>query len=273
MRKIVLSSMTVVAALAAALQATPAMAGTTTGADLQISGSSSLGSPVQGQPYTYTWQVKNSGPQDATSVTFTSDMTAGSVVWAQVQSPYFAINCTLTDDAVGGKLVSCPMFTIAKGSQLNVVESVTAPTTIGSYPTTGTVTSALVDPQPSNNSFTVTTKVGSSACPLPAGQPTTTGTVGPIQFASFGFVSQFRLSGTDGIQYTVLVNDFDLTAPLTSTINLLCKVVPVNLYIQQFTTDKVTGPVDMEVLPGDTVATPVIHALVVQTPYWTDKVA
>ena len=47
----------------------------------------------------------------------------------------------------------------------------------------------------------------------------------------------------------------------------------MNLYIQPFTTDRVTGPVDMEVLPGDTVATPVIHALVVQTPYWTDKVA
>ena len=272
MRRLLFTSITALAALAVVIPMPAALAGgATTGADLQVSGSANLGSPVQGQPYVYTWQVKNSGPQDALSVTFTNDMTGGAVVWAQVQTPTFATNCSLKSDGAGGTLVACPM-SIAKGSQQNVVESVTAPTTIGSYSTTGTALATdVTDPQPSNNSTTVTVKVGSAACPLPAGQPTVSGIVAWKFYDSNGFLAGFHMYGNDGVQYTVLMNLF--TAPLTSTINLLCKTVPANLYIQVTTTDSVTGPVDMEVLPGDTVATPVIHASVVQTPYWVDKVA
>lgn len=272
MRRVLFTGIAALTVVGIVLPMPAAMAaGTTTGADLQVSGSSNLGSPVQGQPYVYTWQVKNSGPQDALSVTFTNDMTAGNVGWAQVQTPTFATNCNLTSDGTGGTIVSCPM-SIAKGAQQNVVESVTAPTTIGSYPTTGTATaSGLTDPQPSNNASTVTVKVGSAACPLPAGQPTVSGIVAWKFYDSNGFLAGFHMYGNDGVQYTVLMNLF--TAPLTSTINLLCKTVPANLYIQVTNTDAVTGPVDMEVLPGDTVATPVIHASVVQTPYWVDKVA
>lgn len=272
MRKILSASIAALAMAGAVVAASPAMAGgATTGADIQVSGSSSLGSPVQGQPYTYTWQVKNSGPQDALSVTFTHDMTAGTVVWAQVQAPTFSTNCSLTADGAGGTLVSCPMQ-VLKGGQMTVIESVTAPSTIGTYATTGTATATgLVDPQPSNNSFTVSVKVGSAACALPAGQPTVSGVVGGKFYDSNGFLAGFRLSGNDGVQYTVVMNLF--TAPLTSTINLLCKTVPADTYIQVTNTDSVTGPIDMEVLPGATAATPVIHASVVQTPYWVDKVA
>jgi len=272
MRRLLLTSTTALAAVAVAIPMPAALAGgSTTGADLQVSGSSNLGSPVQGQPYTYTWQVKNSGPQDALSAAFTSDMTAGVVAWAQIQSPTFALNCTLTDDGAGGTLVSCPLY-IAKGAQETIVESVTAPTTIGSYPVTGTASSAtLVDPQPANNSSTVTVKVGSAACPLPAGQPTTSGLVAWKLYDASGFLQGFHMYGNDGVQYTVLGNFF--STPLTTTINLLCKVVPPTLYIAVGTTDAVTGPVDMETLPGDTVATPVIHASVIQTPFWVDKVA
>jgi uncharacterized repeat protein (TIGR01451 family) len=249
-------------------------AGTSTGADLQVSGSSNLGSPVQGQPYTYTFQVKNSGPQDALSATFTDDLTAGKLVYAQVQAPTFATNCSQTSDGAGGTSISCPI-SLAKGQQVNVVESVNAPSTIGSFANTGTVTAAdVADPQPANNSSTVNVKVGSAACPLPAGQQTVTGLITGRQNDSFGIVNKLTMNGNDGVKYTVFVNfDGDPTAPPTTAINLLCKVVPPNLYIQPFTTDNVTGTVDMEVLPGDTVATPVIHATVVQTPFWTDKVA
>jgi uncharacterized repeat protein (TIGR01451 family) len=270
-RRFLFTSITALATMAVVIPMPAALAGgTTTGADLQVSGSANLGSPVQGQPYLYTFQVKNSGPQDATSTTFTDDLTAGGLVYAVVNG--FSAPCTHTSDGAGGTAISCNLFTIAKGSQATVTLSVTAPTSIGSFANTGTATSAdLVDPQPTNNSSTVTVKVGSAACPLPAGQPTVSGLVAWKFYDSNGFLAGFHMYGNDGIQYTVLVNLF--TAPLTSTINLLCKPVPADFYIQVTATDTVTGPVDMEILPGDTVATPVIHALVVQTPYWTDKVA
>jgi uncharacterized repeat protein (TIGR01451 family) len=255
------------------MPASPALAGgTTTGADLQVSGSSNLGSPVQGQPYVYTYQVKNSGPQDATSTTFTDDLTAGTLVYAAVNG--FSAPCTHASDGVGGTAISCNLFTITKGGQATVTVSVDAPSTIGTFPNTGTATSADVsDPQPTNNSSTVSVKVGSAACAVTAGQPTVAGIVAWKFYDSSGFLAGFHLYGNDGLQYTVLTNFFDGTRPLTTSINLLCKVVPADFYIQVTNTDTVTGTVGMEVLPGDTVATPVIHASVVLTPYWTDKVA
>ena len=271
MRRFVVSLIAATAALAAFMPAPSALAaGASTGADLQVSGSANLGSPVQGQPYLYTYQVKNSGPQDATSTTFTDDLTAGTLVYAVVNG--FSAPCSHASDGVGGTAISCNLFTIAKGGQATVTLSVTAPSTIGPFANTGTATSAdVADPQPTNNSSTVTVKVGSAACAVPAGQPTVTGVVAWKVYDSNGFLAGFHMYGNDGVQYTVVMNLF--TTPLTSTINLLCKPVPADFYIQVTNSDTMTGPIDMEVLPGDTVATPVIHASVVQTPYWTDKVA
>ena len=247
-------------------------AGTSTGADLQVSGSSNLGSAVQGQPYVYTFQVKNSGPQDATSTTFTDDLTAGTLVYAAVNGiPSF---CSSASDGAGGTAISCNLFTIGKGSQVTVTVNVKAPSTIGAFSNTGRATSAdLADPQPANNASTVNVKVGSAACPLPAGQTTVAGIVAWKLFDSAGLLSGFHMYGNDGVDYTVMTNFFNGTAPVTTVINLLCKVVPPTLYIGVGAMDNVTGTVDMEVLPGDTVATPVIHASVVQVPFWTDKVA
>lgn len=271
MRRLLVTSITTLAAMAVVVPVPAAMAGgATTGADLQVSGSANLGAPVQGQPYVYTFQVKNSGPQDATSTTFTDDLAAGGLVYAAVNG--FTAPCSRTSDGAGGTAVSCSLATIAKGGQATVTLSVTAPASVGSFANTGVATSAdVADPQPTNNSTTVTVKVSSAACPLPAGQPTVSGVVASKFYDSNGFLAGFRMYGNDGVQYTVLVNLF--AAPLTSTINLLCKTVPADLYVQVTNTDSVTGTIGMEVMPGDTAATPVIHASVVQTPYWTDKVA
>ena len=271
MRKHLLPTIAVAVAVAGLTPATAALAaGTGTGADIQVSGSSNLGSPVQGQPFIYTFQVKNAGPQDATSTTFTDDLTGGTLVYAAVNG--FTSPCSHAGDGATGTAITCNLSTVAKGGQAVVTLSVNAPSTIGTFSNTGRAASADVgDPQPTNNSSTVNVKVGSAACPLPAGQPTVAGVVAWKFYDSSGFLAGFHLYGNDGVQYTVLTNLF--TAPLTSTINLLCKAVPADFYIQVTNTDTVTGPVDMEVLPGDTVATPVIHASVVQTPYWVDKVA
>jgi uncharacterized repeat protein (TIGR01451 family) len=259
------------ATLALLVPASTALAGgTTTGADLQVSGSSNLGSPVQGQPYYYTFQVKNSGPQDATGVTFSDDLAGVSFAFGSVNG--FSSVCSHTSDGSGGTAISCDLGTLVKGGQTTVQVNLNAPQTIGSFANTGSATSAVTDPQPSNNSAIVTVKVGSAACPLPAGQPTISGVVAWEAFNSIGQIAYFHMYGNDGVQYTVMTNLSDASQPLTSVINLLCKTVP-GAYIQVGNTDSVTGTVDMEVLPGDTVATPVIHASVVQTPYWVDKVA
>ena len=273
MRKHLFPLLALVTVLGALLPATAASAGTTTGADLQVSGSSNLGSPVQGQPYVYTFQVKNSGPQDASNTTFTDDVTGGTSVFAGVNG--FSSACTHTPDAGAGTIVSCKLATIPKGGQAVVNVYLDAPSTVGTFANTGPATSAdVADPQPANNSVTVSVKVGSATCSAMAGQPAVAGVVAWKFYDSSGFLAGFHLYGNDGVQYTVLTNFFNsATGPLTSAINLLCKPVPADGYIQVTNTDTVTGPVDMEVLPGDSVASPVIHATVVQTPYWVDKVA
>ena len=250
---------------------------TTGGADIQVSGSSSLGSPVQGQPYTYTYQVKNSGPQGDQGVVFTDDLTAGHLSAVQaLWNGYIPETCSSTSDGYGCTLATCHLG-LEKPDFVTVTLNVTAPSTIGSFSNTGTAAASLTDPQPANTSATVNVKVGSSACPLPAGQPTTTGTVTGmwLDTLGFGIPSKLTLAGNDGVNYTVLTNFLgDPTQPATTAINLLCKVVAPKFYVNGVgVTDNVTGPVTMEVLPGDTVATPVIHAMVVQVPFWTDKVA
>ena len=249
---------------------------TSGGADIQVSGSSSAGSPVQGQPYTYTYTVKNSGPQGDQGIVFTDDLTAGRLTSVQaLWNGYIPEPCSSASDGNGGTLATCHLGA-GKGDFVTVTVNVTAPSTIGSFSNTGTATASLTDPAPSNNSSTVNVKVGSSACPLPAGQPTTTGTVTGMWFDSsgLGIPAKMTLAGTDGVTYTVLMNFLgDPTQPATTAINLLCKAVAPKFYVGMYATDNVTGPVTMEVLPGDTVATPVIHAMVVQVPFWTDKVA
>src|SRR4051812_18320217 len=48
--------------------------GTGSGADLQVSGSASTGSPVAGTPFIYAFQIKNSGPSAASATTFTDQL-------------------------------------------------------------------------------------------------------------------------------------------------------------------------------------------------------
>ena len=264
-----------IAALAAFVPASTALAagGTGTGADLQISGSSNLGSPVQGQPYMYTFQVKNSGPQVDPGFWFTDDLPAGATLNTAAMNGvqalwngYSPAKCSSAPDGNGGTLASC-YLALAPGDFYTITVNVFAPQTIGSFANTAKVTPSLTDPNLSNNSVTVTVNVKSAACPLPAGQPTTTGTLTSKTADSNGFINGFTMVASDGTTYMVQMNLFDATQPLTQTINLLCKVVSPTFYLPYGATDKVTGPIDTSVSP------PVIHALVVQTPFWTDKVA
>jgi uncharacterized repeat protein (TIGR01451 family) len=244
--------------------------GTTTGADIQVSGSASTGSPGPGQRFSYTFQVKNSGPQTATAVSFTDTLPVGTSLGLGTVNG-FSAPCTTTTDANGVSTVSCNLFDIAKGGQTSVVVYLNAPITAGTFSNTGTATSSVADPQPSNNTVTVTAQVKVASCPLPAGQTTVGGLVAWKDFNSAGMFEDFHFYGNDGVQYDVITNFYDGSAPLTTVINLNCAQVP-NSWIQVANSVAVTGTVGTAVLPGATVATPVIYASVIQVPFFKDGI-
>lgn len=261
------------AATAAALAApfSVAVAATTSGADLQISGSASTGSPNPGAQLSYTFQVKNSGPDTATGVTFTDPIPAGMSYMTAVLNGTPNL-CTSALDAAGTTVVSCGLGSILKGGQSTVVVWVFAPTTAGTYANTGTVASSVSDPQPANNSVTVSIQVKVITCNLPSNQTTLTGVVMLVGTNSFGLPENFELMA-NGVAYWVATNFYDGTQPLTSVINLNCKQVPVQ-YIQVTGTVTVVGTLGGSItMPGSTTAMPVLTASVVQIPTFLDKVA
>lgn len=241
-----------------------------TGSDVQMSGSASTGSPGPAQPFSYTFQVKNSGPDAASGVAFTDTLPAGTVYqYATVN--LFSAPCSAAVDASGATVVSCTIGSLPKGSQATVGVNLKAPATVGSFSNTGVVTSTSADPQLANNSVTVNAQVKMATCPLPAGQPTTIGLVAWKFTDANGMFENFHLYGNDGVAYTVLTNFYDGTAPLTTVINLNCAQVP-NSWIQVANYVYVTGTVGMAVVPGDTVATPVIYASFVQVLFFKDGI-
>lgn len=209
-----------------------------TGADLQVTGSASIGSPGPTQTYWYTYQVKNNGPQTATSNVLTSVLPAGETLnWAQLQNYAFVINCTSATDATGTTTLTCPLPDMTTGQQYNVLIDVSAPPVSGSVSDTATVSSAgTPDPKPANNSFTVTVQVKSSTCALPAGQTTLFGMV-------TGIGPDYLTLLVNGVTYTVATNYYDGTRPLTTVVNMTCQTVFPS-WIQVANNVYVTGIVD-----------------------------
>jgi uncharacterized repeat protein (TIGR01451 family) len=145
----------------APVQVSAHAAGGTTGADLQISGSASTGSPSGGAAFTYTFQVKNAGPQTATAATFTDPLNSGVAVSSTAVNGNSAA-CSSTTDANGVATITCNLGDMASGSQLSVVENATAPAATASegiYDNTPSVQSSVTDPNPANNQVTVEIKV------------------------------------------------------------------------------------------------------------------
>jgi uncharacterized repeat protein (TIGR01451 family) len=132
-----------------------------TGADLQVSGAASTGSPNGGAPLSYTFLVKNSGPSTADSVVLTDPVPTEMVpMAATVTANGVVTQCLPTGLPGGGAVFSCNLGDIAKGGQAKVVVGVTAPNTVGSYLNTGTAAaSSTLDPSLANNSAGVTIQV------------------------------------------------------------------------------------------------------------------
>jgi uncharacterized repeat protein (TIGR01451 family) len=139
-----------------------AAGGAATGADVQISGSASTGSPNAGAPMFYTFQVKNSGPESATWVAFTNSLHSGYVYRSATVNGRAGL-CSGIPDSVGGVTVSCALGTIDKGAQAVVVVDVNAPMSLGTYGITAAVSSTVADPKTSNNSLLINVQVKNSA--------------------------------------------------------------------------------------------------------------
>lgn len=119
--------------------------------DVQVTGSASTGSPPAGSSFTYTFQVKNNGPQPAPGVTFTDPLPAALT--------FVSVSSSLGTCAQAGGTVSCTTGGLAVGAQAVVSVTVVAPSTTGTITNTASASSTVPDTQPSNNSVSVTVQV------------------------------------------------------------------------------------------------------------------
>jgi uncharacterized repeat protein (TIGR01451 family) len=128
------------------------------GADIQISGSASSGSVPSGGGFTFTFKVRNVGPDSATGTTL-RDVLPGGTIFQGAELDGNVLSCTQADATV-----LCDLGTFRKSGQGTVLFLVNAPLTPGAtYVNAATVTSAVADPQPSNNSVSVSFQVAATA--------------------------------------------------------------------------------------------------------------
>jgi uncharacterized repeat protein (TIGR01451 family) len=241
--------------------------GATTGADLQVSGS--VGKINSGESFAYTYQVKNSGPDAATAAVFNDVIPAGLTYnYATVNS--LVMPCSGADAGSIGTLVTCNLGFLSKGGQATVTVSVRAPTVSTSLTNVGVASSAAFDPFLANNSLTISSQVTVPTCSLPVGDITSNGLVMMKSTNAAGLFENFQLQ-VGAVQYTVLTNFYDSSAPLTKLINLDCKTSPVQ-FVSVGNFVYVTGQVGSAVLPGSIDPTPVIYADVVQVLTHKDKI-
>jgi conserved repeat domain len=233
-----------------------------TSADLQLSGSSSKGTPTGGATFTYTFQVKWASGGEADNNVFVDTLPAGvGFNFAWVNAISSAGSCT--EQAM---VVTCPLPNLDKTSiyQPLVIINVNAPPTVGTFSNTGILVSGTPDPQLANNRSTVTMQVKTPLAPCPelVGQTVYNGFMAFGSVDSFGIFEQFGFQ-SNGVNYYVVTNYFDGTQPLTNVINLDCKSPTPAQFVNNFF--NVVGTLD-----GSTITTSngitwqVLHASVIQ---------
>ncbi|HYS54128.1 MAG TPA: DUF11 domain-containing protein, partial [Thermoanaerobaculia bacterium] len=120
---------------------------TINGADLAIAKSAGAGPFVAGGNVNYTITVTNNGPLTATGVTVVDTLPAGSTFVSSTPSQG---SCT------GTSTVTCNLGTLANGGTATIALVITASATPGMLSNTATVSSAVSDPNPANNTATST---------------------------------------------------------------------------------------------------------------------
>ena len=117
--------------------------------DIQVTGSSSNGSPAVGSPFAYTFQVKDNGPQAAYGVTLDDPLPA-SVTPLSVSTDNGT--CTLNASAMS---VHCDIGLLGVGAQSNVVVNAVAKSG-GTATNIASIAMQGPDTEPANNSVGVT---------------------------------------------------------------------------------------------------------------------
>jgi uncharacterized repeat protein (TIGR01451 family) len=121
--------------------------------DIQVTGFASTGSPTVGSTFTYTFQVKNNGPQPAPGVSF-ADVIPDGETFVSASTNLVGQTCELSAGQV-----SCSLGDLAVGAQANVTLTVIAPPTPATITDTATVSMTVTDLKPSNNSVAVTVQI------------------------------------------------------------------------------------------------------------------
>jgi uncharacterized repeat protein (TIGR01451 family) len=132
-------------------------------ADLAVTKSDSPDPVTAGTDLTYTLGVKNNGPQDASNVTLSDALPAGTT-FQSISAPA-GFTCTTPAVGAGGN-VSCTASTLANGASASftLVVHVAADRANGStLSNTASVSRDEADPNSANDSATSTTSVGTSA--------------------------------------------------------------------------------------------------------------
>lgn len=197
----------------------------TPSSDIQISGSASTGSPNPGSAYTYTFQIKNSGPNDASSAVFT-DTLPGGIVYNNATVNGATSACTSVNDGTGIITVSCELGTITKGSQSIVIVSLNAPTIAGTFSNTGIAVSSVNDPLPANNAVTVSIQVKAGATTTPISVNS------QIAYTNFGVTPPTNFVGwaVTGLQKTGFFN-YDAEQFMSAFTGTVSKItIPIHQY-------------------------------------------
>jgi uncharacterized repeat protein (TIGR01451 family) len=133
---------------------TARLSGTTT-SDIAVTMAASTNQVNGGTPLSYVIQVSNLGPAVSSATTMTDTLPGGATFVSAIASQG---TCT------GTVIVSCSLGSVSVGATVTVTIKVT-PFATGSIVNTASVPPGTSDPNPANNSATVTVNI------LPAGQP------------------------------------------------------------------------------------------------------
>jgi uncharacterized repeat protein (TIGR01451 family) len=125
-----------------------------TSADLSLTGSAAPSPVAAGGTLQYQFTVTNQGPDPATGVTL-ADVPATGLTGTSITPSQ--------GSCVPGPPVSCNLGTIAAGQSAQVGITATVATSQGTLVSAASVASGVADPNPGNNSVTLSTPIASSA--------------------------------------------------------------------------------------------------------------